>query len=109
MHRIKVISLQPLSGKKLHALRDAGFLGYGQGFSFRQVMPDGTRGAVPDDTRQVIVHESGHHVVQCSEVDDRTGEVIRCPSINPHSELEDKPLLLPYFEYEIINTVDSGD
>jgi len=112
-HYVRVTSLQPLSGKQLRTLREAGFLGYGQGFSFRQVMPDGTKVAVPDDLRPVtghkLPHESGHHVVQCSEVDDKTGEVIRCPSINPYSEVEDKPLLLSYFEYEITNTIDSGD
>lgn len=109
-HYLSVTSLQPLSGKQLRTLRDAGLLGYGQGFSFRQVMPDGTKVAVPDELkRDAMPYESGHHVVQCSEVDDRTGEVICCPSINPHSEVEDKPLSISYFVYEIVNTVDSGD
>jgi hypothetical protein len=111
-HYYRIMSLSPLSGKRIRALREAGFLGYGQGFGFSQRKADGTKCAVPDDLdwrTQKDVEPTGHHEVPCSEVDDRTGEVIRVPSINPYSGQEDKPTQIAYYVYDCVDTIDSGD
>ena len=38
----KVTSKSPLNVKKIRSLRDAGFVGYGQEFSYHEVLPDGS-------------------------------------------------------------------
>jgi len=109
---MRITSLSALSGEQIVALREAGFLGYGQGFNFRYVNADGTKSDVPaklDWRSSPDVVPTGHYEVECSEVDDRTGEVLKCPSINPYSGEKDKPTKIAYYVYDITDTVDSGD
>lgn len=108
----RVTSLHALSMKNLRALREAGFLGYGQEFSARQITIENSRAPVPaelDWRSSKDVSPSGHDDVPCVEVDDRTGEVLRNPSINPYSGREDQPTKISYFVYECEDRCDSGD
>lgn len=111
-HYYRITSLTPLSAKHIRALRDAGFLGYGQGFSFVQRTDKAAARAVPaelDWRTSKDVEPSGHHEVPCSEVDDSTGQVLKCPSTNPYSGQEDKPTKIAYYIYDCVDTIDSGD
>jgi hypothetical protein len=109
-HRYRITSMIPLSAKRIRSLREAGFLGCGQEFSFVQ-RTDKATCKVPEDLdwRTQYVEPSGHYEVQCSEVDDRTGEVIRVPSVNPYSGKEDQPTKIAYYVYDCVDTIDSSD
>jgi len=106
----RITSLQALGRDQIMALREAGFLGYGQEFSFTYKNADGSRGAVPDKVDwKIKVEPTASDTVQCVEVDDRTGEVLRTPSINPYTGEPDGTTEISYFVYECESRVDSGD
>lgn len=110
--KYKVTSTRAMSMEDMCDLRKAGFLGYGQEFYAKYVKADGTKDAVPQTldwktTKDVVA--TGHDLIECSEVDDRTGEVLRTPSINPYSGKEDEPREVSYFVYECESRVDSSD
>mgnify|MGYP003351938383 CR=1 FL=1 len=87
----RVTSLRRLSPKEILALRQAGFLGWGQQFTVTQLMPDGTSRHYPmiesDSSTKSKNVPSGYYEVQCSDVDEITNEIVKCPSINPYTEI----------------------
>lgn len=105
----EVTSRTPLSKAKLEALRAAGFLGLGQEFFIHgQLAPDGSVQDLNNE-RAATWAPTGNDVVECSEVDDATGEVVRQPSINPYTNKPDVPGLFPYYTYRVESRVDSSD
>lgn len=109
----RVTSLHPLSMKNLGALREAGFLGYGQEFSARQVIDEkGSRCQVPNELdwrTSKDVQATGVEDVPCVEVDDHTGKPTGNPPVNPYSGELYKPSSTPYFTYECEDRCDSSD
>lgn len=107
----KVTSSHPLSMKDLTLLREAGFLGYGQEFYVKQVIGDDRIGvpAALDWQTSPNVKASGHDVIECSEVSNQTGEVVRVPAINPYSNEPYKPHTENYYIYACESRVDSSD
>lgn len=100
----RITSLRPLNLEQLAALRRTGMIGYGQEHDFWYVGADGQR----TRAEGVTSAPSGVDVVQCSEVDP-SGEVVRCPSINPYTGVEDKPTSASFYVYECVDKVDSSD
>ncbi len=102
----RITSTRKLNMGQLVILRSVGLIGYGQEHSFTFVCADGSRSPGP-------IHDGGMptgvDVIQCSEIDERTGSVVRCPSINPYSGIEDQPHEEPFYVYECEDRVDSGD
>lgn len=117
-HVYRITSLIPLGMKEISALRNAGFLGYGQTYqTFHLHSFDGRkaeRSDVPATTDAYAFYGReqpkpyGVDIIQCSEVDGM-GNVIRVPSVNPYSGEEDQPHPAPYYVYECTDYVDSSD
>jgi hypothetical protein len=108
----EVTSTRPLDREQLQALRDSGFLGSGQEFYIRGLKnPEGGLDmTIPEKADwKYKPTPTGCDTVPCSEVDDATGKVLKCPSINPYSGKEDGPTQIPYYVYEIESRVDSSD
>lgn len=107
----KVTSQDRLDMERLCKLREAGFLGYGQEFEAHFINEEGKKVAVEAkvDWQSPKIEPTGVDVVQCSEVDEDTNEVIKCPSINPYTGKEDVPTELQYYIYHCESRVDSSD
>lgn len=103
-----VTSLHPLSMEDIRALRNAGFLGYGQEFSCCQVTNDnGGWAPVPQKTldwqTSKDIQPTGYDEVPCVEIDAYT----RKPTGN--LDLGKPAKKSAYFVYECEACVDSGD
>lgn len=107
----KVTSLTRLDMESLVKLREAGFLGYGQEFDAWYINHEGKKVQVDAkvDWQSPKIEPTGNDLVQCSEVDERSGEVIKTPSINPYTKKEDAPTLIPFYVYHCESRVDSSD
>lgn len=105
----RVTSLSPLSSKEIDALRNAGFLGVGQEFTYHQLTPTGGRATPPTEIRWPLkVDPTGHDRVECAEIDDESGKVIRCPSYNEYAGKLDEAINMPYYVYLCEDRVDSS-
>ena len=91
----RVTSITPLTKKSILALRDAGFLGYGQEFLLNS----------PCDGKEV---PAGMDLMPCKEMDERTRKIV---NENPLSKdgTPKPPIQRPFFVYLCESRVDSGD
>jgi len=107
----KVVSKFPLDKEKLMHLRDAGFLGIGQEFYCFRIDVNKSSQPVPDtiDWRDAKVEPTFEDVIQCVEIDERTGEIINSNPINQYSGKPYVPTEIGYYEYYCESRVDSGD
>lgn len=108
----RITSARPLDSTAFRSLREAGFIGYGQEFTILHRKADGSVQPVPDrlDWRSVRdVEPTGFDNVPCVDIDDRTGEVVRNPSVNSYSGRERSPARVPYYVYECEDRIDSSD
>lgn len=101
----RVTSKKPLDLVALRAMRDLGFLGYGQEFYAHLVAPDGKRVALPPKGDQP---PTGTDTVQCSEVNPQ-GMIVACPATNPYSGVLYTPHEEPYWSYDCESRADSSD
>jgi len=92
----RVTSTRPLTLEQLYALNKAGLLGFGQEFGV----------TTPESTMD---KSAGSDLVPCSCIDDRTGEQLPGPAINPYSGLPYAPTRSHYYVYDCYTRCDSGD
>lgn len=102
----KVTSRQPLTKDKLVALRELGFLGYGQEFFCYLLTPSLRQLTIAESGTQ---DPSGHDIVPCSMIDRGNGKIIPGPAINPYSGLPYPDHQDPYYIYICESRVDSSD
>lgn len=108
-HVWKVTSRNPLGSKQLHSLVSAGFIPAGQSVYTKHVKSDGTRDNVPAEMSWREAQEvkpTFHNTVKCTEIDERTGNVVNYPVVKCGKELSTD---YGYFVYEVITRIDSGD
>lgn len=106
----RVTSRSPLSSKEIMMLRTAGFLGSGQEFTYHQLTSLGTKSNLPSEIQWPLkVEPTGSDRVECSEVDEATGKIIRSPSYNPYTGRLDEAVDMPYYVYVCEDRVDSSD
>ena len=92
----KITSRHRMTSDTIHALRKAGFLGFGQGFYLRS-QHDGKEAPT-------LSVES-----PCVEKDRHTGKVISENAINPYSGKPYGSTTYKYYVYECEDQCDSGD
>lgn len=107
----RVTSTQPLSKEDLSALRLIGLLGCGQEFIANYITCDGKKEQLPIKVDwKTIIEPTGVDVVQCVEVDNKTGKPTSDePAICPYTEKPYPPHKIPYFIYECESRADSSD
>lgn len=109
----RVVSTRVLTAGQIANLRSAGLLGSGQEFSCVQILEGGKKiGLLPEGASHIerfSAPPSGHDEVQCKEINDHTGEVIRSPSINPYTGKPDRSIKIPFYVYECEDRSDSSD
>lgn len=108
----KITSTRPLSVEQITLLRDAGMIGYGQSFSIQGQLVSESFVAVPasmDWKEAARVTPSGKDVINAIVIDTLTGKVIDTPALNEYTGKPVGPIEAPYFQYVVVDLVDSGD
>ena len=100
----KVTSTSPLGPEAMEALRKARLVGIGQEFSAYQVLEDGRQVPIRD-----VQDPSGGDDVEAIEVEEATGQPTGRPAVNAYNGNPYPLHKFPYYVYECVTRVDSGD
>lgn len=107
-----VTALHPLDAEQINALRNAGFLGYGQEFHIRGQQVDGQMAPVPaklDWQTRPKIKPSGMDKVAARVRDRATGNWLDEPPVNQYTGQPTPDQDMPYFVYVVESRVDSSD
>lgn len=92
--KYKITSVLKLSRESLEKLREAGFIGCGQGFQIDSIC-DGTESPAGEDELEPVEYRDGKRVNE--------------EPINKYTGKPYEKFISPYYEYNCESRVDSGD